>query len=51
MRSLYVVIEIFLKYAIYDETEDFQKALKLSKVDFDEINGTNIEVGDLVRVG
>ena len=43
--------DIGAKYAIYDETEDFQKALKLSKVDFDEINGTNIEVGDLVRVG
>ena len=38
-------------YTVYSGEESLKKALRVSKVDFEALNGTDIEVGDLVRVG
>lgn len=44
--------DIGAKYALFKgPIEDFKKHHKVSKIVFDEINGTDIEDGDLVRVG
>lgn len=39
------------KYAVYSETEEFNRKLSVSKADFNAVNGYAVEEGDLVRVG
>lgn len=43
--------EVGAKYIVFKDTEEFKESLKISKSDFEAFNGTDVENGDLVRIG